>query len=380
MKVGILTHSLSRSAGGLFFSVRKLAQHLYQQNVDVRVLGIEDEHWNKDQHHWGNIPLSIFQKSVPGRYGFSWGLLNHLKENRYDIIHVHGMWNFASLSALYSHIIHKHDYIISPRGMLDPWILKKNKWLKKVWWTFLEKHIINRAKLLHVLSLQEKEAIEKLKLKPLLFLIPNGVDSTSVPKSREKSKRNMVYIGRYDNKKGLIEFLQAWPKSEQIKKCWSFNMYGWGDPSYINELKQIILTRQLENVYLHGSVYGQEKEQIMQKADAFALPSFSEGLPMAVLEASSYGIPSLITKESNVPEVFSWGAGREIHHGPRLTSEILSFLNLKDSDLEIMSHKATDMIKENFLWTSLSKEMNEVYMKIYTTRASSDSQFQKFPT
>ena len=42
------------------------------------------------------------------------------------------------------------------------------------------------------------------------------------------------------------------------------------------------------------------------------LPSFSEGMPIAVLEAWSYGLPVLMTEACNLPEGFAAGAALQI--------------------------------------------------------------------
>ena len=51
---------------------------------------------------------------------------------------------------------------------------------------------------------------------------------------------------------------------------------------------------------------------LLQEVDAFILPSFSEGLPMSVLEAWAYQLPVVMTDFCNLPEGFEAGAAIRI--------------------------------------------------------------------
>ena len=66
------------------------------------------------------------------------------------------------------------------------------------------------------------------------------------------------------------------------------------------------------SVVFTGPAFGQAKDALLRRADAFILPSFSEGLPMSVLEAWAYGLPVLMTEQCNIPEDFAAGAALRI--------------------------------------------------------------------
>ena len=57
MNVQFLTLSVSRNAGGLFFSVRSLAKHLQMSGADCRVLGPRDEFTDQDLRQWDPIKV-----------------------------------------------------------------------------------------------------------------------------------------------------------------------------------------------------------------------------------------------------------------------------------------------------------------------------------
>ncbi len=68
------------------------------------------------------------------------------------------------------------------------------------------------------------------------------------------------------------------------------------------------------------------KSRRLRSCDAFILPSFSEGLPMVVLEAWAYGKPVLMTPECNLPEGFAANAAIRIETNPESIARGLSIL------------------------------------------------------
>jgi poly(glycerol-phosphate) alpha-glucosyltransferase len=115
-------------------------------------------------------------------------------------------------------------------------------------------------------------------------------------------------------------------------------------------------------VVFRGPVYGAEKKALLSLADAFILPSMSEGLPMAILEAWSYRIPVLMTDECNLPEGFARGAAFRIGKDPRDIVPGLEFLfSSGASTLHQMGNKGRELVSEKFSWPRIAHSMRGVY-------------------
>jgi glycosyltransferase involved in cell wall biosynthesis len=77
-----------------------------------------------------------------------------------------------------------------------------------------------------------------------------------------------------------------------------------GDGPLREELKTLAVELGVDNIVQFGG-WRSDMEAVYRGLDIFALPSFTEGLPMALLEAMSYGVPSVTTKVGGCPDVIA---------------------------------------------------------------------------
>jgi len=133
------------------------------------------------------------------------------------------------------------------------------------------------------------------------------------------------------------------------------------------------------DVIFHGPAFGEEKEALLRSAEAFILPSFSEGLPMSVLEAWSYGLPVVMTPECNLPEGFASQAALEIRNSSafqpatshslpatptKLDSDwdgLRTLLEMTDAERRAMGMRGRRLVEEKFAWPKVAARMKEIY-------------------
>ena len=130
----------------------------------------------------------------------------------------------------------------------------------------------------------EKNALEGL-IKPLkldnLVVIENGVvDENQNFKSVKSLKNSFCYIGRVVKDKGVMELVKAFRKVAEEHSDVVLNIYGDGDD--IEECKQ--LARGNNKINFMG--YTEEPLRAMAQNETFVLPSYQEGLSLALLEAA----------------------------------------------------------------------------------------------
>ena len=116
------------------------------------------------------------------------------------------------------------------------------------------------------------------------------------------------------------------------------------------------------SVLFVGPAFGDQKDALLRRADAFILPSFSEGLPMSVLEAWSYRLPVLMTDHCNLPEGFAAEAAIRIGTDVESIAEGLNqLLQSTIPDLQSIGRNGRSLVESQFTWPQVAAQMKEVY-------------------
>jgi poly(glycerol-phosphate) alpha-glucosyltransferase len=369
MNIAHLSASISRNAGGLLYSVSSLAKSVHNLGNDVQAMGLSDEYTEEDNHIWGDIATQTFPVLPPKQLGYSPSLKKHLLESDIDILHNNGLWMYPSYATYSWSKYTKKPYVISPRGMLDSWALNNSNLKKKLAkYLFEDKHLRN-ASCIHALNESEAQSIRDYGLNNPVCVIPNGVNITetdvqiAAPWSDRflGESKILLYLGRLHPKKGLPKLLKAWPANSE--SGWKLVVAGWEENNHLSELKRIVSDRDLEeDVYFSGPLYGDLKKAALQNAGAFILPSHSEGMPMAILEAWSYKLPVLMTPECNIPEGFKKDAALRIEpKGESIASGLKTIFEMNGSKRQKIGENGYNLVKEQFTWDKIAEDMLSVY-------------------
>lgn len=94
--------------------------------------------------------------------------------NRYDLVHVHGIWMFHVFAARIAQL-RGSATIISPHGMLESWILKRSAGLKRAVALFYQDRTLRRAKVIHALTEKERAEVAVLFPNARIEIVPNFV-------------------------------------------------------------------------------------------------------------------------------------------------------------------------------------------------------------
>ena len=118
---------------------------------------------------------------------------------------------------------------------------------------------------------------------------------------QEDQRINLLFMGALGRRKGIYDLLQVMGSLVDKHPGLKLTIGGNGE---IDKVQKKIEELQLnENVKLLGWVTKDVKRQVFLNADVFILPSYNEGMPMAILEAMSYGLPVISTKVGGIPKV-----------------------------------------------------------------------------
>ncbi len=374
MSMGFVIASVSRRAGGLFESVRRLAQSLHEQSCRILVFANQDEFTAADHAAWHPLEPATFPVLGPWQFGYSPGLRAALRGADVDILNVHGIWMYPSVAGLAWARQWDRPLVIHAHGMLDPWAVRHHRWRKRLaGWAYENAHL-RRASCLRALCPAEAEAMRQFGLTNPICVIPNGIDlpgawPTKPPPWEGKiapGRRVLLYLGRIHPKKGLPHLLRAWQelRREDPKATadWAMGIAGWDQGGHEAELQAA--ARELGiagDVIFLGPRFEEDKAACFAHAEAFVLPSFSEGLPMAVLEAWAYGLPVVMTPQCNLPEGFAAGAAISVNAEARDTARGLRELfRLTDGARQEMGRRGKELVAQRFTWPRIAGQMLEV--------------------
>ncbi len=371
MKLGVLTASASNKAGGMFgvmIGQSKALNAIFK--TKIHIFGLEDELSHRDQAGWGALPVTTCKVQGPGMFGYSPNLVPILGEAKLDLLHVHGLWMYTSIASTRWARGEQKPYLITIHGMLDQWAIHNSRTKKLIaGWLYENTHLRNAA-CLQAGTMAEVRSIRAYGLRNPICLIPHGIEipgNTTFKEGEGGRTRELLFLGRIHPKKGLVNLLHAWYALQQDGNArireWVLTIAGWDQGGHEDELKA--LSNQLgiqESVRFVGPQFGADKKSTYSGAQAFILPSFSEGLPLAVLEAWSYNLPVLITPECNIPEGFDAAAAIQIGtESNKIVTGISQLITMTDRERQSMGARGKQLVDKKFSWNKIARELHSVY-------------------
>jgi poly(glycerol-phosphate) alpha-glucosyltransferase len=240
-------------------------------------------------------------------------------------------------------------------------------WKKRVAALFYENQHLREAACLRALSEAEARSIRSYGLRNPICVIPNGVD---LPDLRERNaitkpanRKTLLYLGRLHPKKNISNLIRAWNETFSSQRGsgehWILAIAGWDQGGYESELKRVAAGT---SVVFLGPKFGADKSECYRTCDGFILPSLSEGLPMAVLEAWSYAKPVLMTRGCNLPEGFEANAALRIGTAAEeIAAGLKQLIELGDDDRMATGARGRDLVGKKFSWPRIGEQMRVVY-------------------
>jgi glycosyltransferase involved in cell wall biosynthesis len=243
-----------------------------------------------------------------------------------DVTHGHGLYVGPNLIFGRETRRQRKALVYHVHGMFEPYILGRSRWKKRlVHWLFEDRNIRD-VRFWRALTAVEADQIAATGARQPIAVIPNGLDVSEFKKPADMDRpictplaprltrhsQRLLFLGRIHPKKGLMLLLPAWAMICARARDWELVIAGPDEGGHLAEVRARAIELGIaDRLIFTGLVQGEEKVRLLHSADVFVLPSFSEGLPMSVLEALSCEVPVVATRESNVGDLLAAGAGWE---------------------------------------------------------------------
>lgn len=363
-RIGLLSAWASRLGGGVFEAVAAQARLIAGLGGQPMIFALNDTYSAEDAARFGAIPVQTFAVKGPGQIGYAPKLVTALHAAQLDCLHLHGIWMYPSLAASRWAAQSGKGYVVSPHGMLDPWITARGRWKKALARAGYERASWRRASFLHALTAAEAADITRETGRVDSVIIANaGPAAAALPTAARPP--HCVFIGRIHPKKNLLALVAGWGQAKRSSAA-RLTLAGWGDPGDVAALEAAAAAAG-PSVRFVGPVYGPAKQALLDSARFTVLASHSEGLPMSVLESWAAGVPTIMTGQCNLPEGFAAGAALECGYEPAAIASVLERgLEMTSGDWLALANAAHGLAAGPFSAATIAAGWAEAYRAAMT--------------
>ena len=178
-----------------------------------------------------------------------------------------------------------------------------------------------------------------------------------------RNKRILLFLARLHPKKGLDLLVESWGELARQHSDVHLVIAGPDGDGTEGRLRAVIRSAGLESsVTFTGMLQEDLKWSAFAAAEIFTLPSYSEGLSMGALEAMGAGLPVVVTRNCNMPEVSAYGAGWEVDANAKsLTLALEEAFTHSPSENQARGRRGGDLITSRYNSRHVARMMSEVY-------------------
>lgn len=183
------------------------------------------------------------------------------------------------------------------------------------------------------------------------FLFEEKIQNQNLSK-----KIQILFLARMEKEKGIFELIDTFNKIYIDFNNIELVLAGKGTAS--NEVEAYISN--LKGIRLVGHIEGKQKAKLFEESDIYCLPSYSEGLPVSILEAMAFGLPIITTSVGGLKDFFQdnkMGYISKVKDKDDLERVLKKLLNNHDSILN-MGQFNLKYAEKNLMSDMVSKMFN----------------------
>lgn len=294
-----------------------------------------------------------------------WAFIKLVFADRVSLVHAHtasrasfwrkSLFMLIARSAGIPVILHLHggDFELFYRSECGKW---RQRYIR---------YVLRSVDRVIVLSQQWRARIESIEPAAKTVTIGNPVAIPSiVPSIAERQPADLLYLGRFSERKGVFDLLEAGARVRAKYPALRIRCGGEGDIAGVeSRARELGLADSLQML---GWVSGAAKDRELMQATIYVLPSYAEGLPMGVLEAMAVGTPTVATTVGGIPDAIENGVnGFTIEPGDidALADAIQRLLD--DADLRArFAAAARAKVEQNYSTQRVLAQLDELYKRL----------------
>lgn len=368
------------SSGGTAVSVSNICRGLVKLGADVCVLTTTDkgagEVLSKQSFSddLGGVKIYYSACGLPGISVRQGALSIDLCKNivkmvpKFDLVHVHSTRHIYGVVAALTCVRAKVPYVITPHGSLMPWWIESigSPFLKKMFIKLIDRFVLSSARSLHFLSEFEKISSSKWAFNSDSFVLPNGVKKqkeTSV-NCQKKQKLKLLHVGRIHPQKNTLELVKA--VSQLSPEDVTLDIVGAvDDQSLYDACCDFLTTSNVTHIRFLGAKSLEDVHEAYKNYDLFCMPSVVEGVSMALIEASSFGLPALVSEfVGNHREIISDDSGVLTELNAKSIAAAITSIKNDPQKLEMLKLNALKSIDKRYDIDLVVVSLQNIYKEI----------------
>ena len=175
---------------------------------------------------------------------------------------------------------------------------------------------------------------------------------------------SLLFLGLLGQNKGIYDLLDCLNEHKSVFSG-KLKLFVGGNGE-ISKATQIISKYGLSDIVsFEGWVSGDKKIELLNKVDAYILPSYHEGLPISILEAMSYSLPIISTNVGGIPEILKNGENGFIMSPGDKDAMYRAILELMNNEkLRLDMGKASYSKVQEHMPDFVERQLNDLYRSL----------------
>ena len=268
--------------------------------------------------------------------------------------------------------------VLTVHGQVEPWAwygqghaktLKKN-----TYWKMIGRPVFRHVSLVHAITPLERQHLEPLFPNKEIIVIPNAVnlsEMTTESETESQVEKRILFLGRVHPVKRIDWLIKSFANARLSEK-WRLVIAGpKEDENYLLSLYALVRSLGLDGqVSFVGSIYGEEKKDLIQTSWVVVVPSFSEVVGMVNLEAGAFETPSITTLETGL---LDWEDGGGVLISGRdddaLRQALTSVSHWTLNERIERGRKSRQLVEQRYSMDKVGEQWLEVYNQLLEFRS-----------